>query len=114
DYESDRLEKIKKEMESKRQEWQSVNSQTLTFNENDFHCPTCKREFEFGDIETKKTEALTNFNANKAKRLNEINLQGSNLKTESENLQKYLDQQTERVEQFQTNINKVLEDIKTL
>ena len=101
-------------MEYKRLEWQNENSQTLTFNQNDFHCPTCKREFESGDVETKKAEALTNFNTNKAKRLNEINLQGGNLKTESENLQKYLDQQTERVEQFQTNINKVSEDIKAL
>lgn len=114
DYESDRLGKIQKEMESKRQEWQSVNSQTLIFNENDFHCPTCKREFESGDVETKKAEALTNFNTNKAKRLNEINLQGGNLKTESENLQKYLDQQSERVDQFQTHIDKVKEDIKAL
>lgn len=114
DYESDRLGKIQKEMVSKRQEWQSVNSQTLTFNENDFHCPTCKREFESGDVETKKAEALTNFNSNKAKRLNEINLQGGTLKTESENLQKYLDQQSERVEQFQTHIDKVKEDIKSL
>lgn len=114
DYESDRLEKIQKEMENKRLEWQSVNSQTLTFNENDFHCPTCKREFESGDVETKKTEALTNFNTNKAKRLNEINLQGGNLKTESENLQKYLGQQSERVEQFQKHIDKVQEDIKAL
>ena len=114
DYESDRLGKIQKEMEYKRLEWQNENYQTLTFNENDFHCPTCKREFESGDVETKKAEALTNFNTNKAKRLNEINLQGGNLKTESENLQKYLDQQTERVEQFQTNINKVSEDIKAL
>lgn len=114
DYESDRLDKIQKEMENKRLEWQSVNSQTLTFNENDFHCPTCKREFESGDVETKKAEALTNFNTNKAKRLNEINLQGGNLKTESENLQKYLDQQTERVEQFQKHIDKVQEDIKAL
>lgn len=114
DYESDRLEKIQKEMENKRLEWQSVNSQTLTFNENDFHCPTCKREFESGDVETKKAEALTNFNTNKAKRLNEINLQGGNLKTESENLQKYLGQQSERVEQFQKHIDKVQEDIKAL
>ncbi|RRJ91559.1 recombinase RecF [Paenimyroides tangerinum] len=114
DYESDRLGKIQKKMEYKRLEWQNENYQTLTFNENDFHCPTCKREFESGDVETKKAEALTNFNTNKAKRLNEINLQGGNLKTESENIQKYLDQQTERVEQFQTNINKVSEDIKSL
>lgn len=114
DYESDRLGKIQKEMESKRQEWQSVNSQNLTFNDSDFHCPTCKREFESGDVETKKAEALTNFNADKTKRLNEINIQGSNLKTESENLQKYLDQQTDRVIQFQANINKVQDQINSI
>lgn len=114
DYESDRLQKIKSEMESKRVQWQSINSQTLTFNENDFHCPTCKREFESGDVETKKAEALANFNTNKSKSLNEINIQGVNLKTESENLQKYLDQQTERVDQFQTHINKLQEDIKSI
>lgn len=114
DYESDRLGKIQKEMESKRQEWQSVNSQNLTFNDNDYHCPTCKREIESGDVETKKAEALTNFNADKTKRLNEINIQGSNLKTESENLQKYLDQQTDRVIQFQANIDKVQDQINSI
>lgn len=114
DYESDRFGKIQKEMEYKRLEWQNENSQTLTFNENDFHCPTCKREFESGDIETKKAEALLNFNTNKSKRLNEINIQGGNLKTESEKIQKYIEEQTSRILQFQTNINKLQEDIKSI
>ncbi|WP_177764089.1 AAA family ATPase [Flavobacterium sp. I3-2] len=114
DFESNRLRKIQKEMEYKRLEWQNENSQTLIFNENDFHCPTCKREFESGDVEAKKAEALLNFNTNKSKRLNEINIQGGNLKTESENIQKYIDEQTSRILQFQANINKLQEDIKSI
>lgn len=114
DNESARLAKINSEIENKRLEWVSVNSKTLTFKENDFHCPTCKREFESGDVEAKKSEALTNFNTNKAKRLNEINMEGGNLKSDTENLQIYIDQQAERYNQIKLQISKLEENINSV
>lgn len=71
-------------MNSKRQEWIDENATELTFNDNDFHCPTCKREFESGDLESKKILLIENFKNAKNQRLSEINRQGANLKLEKE------------------------------
>jgi len=81
---------------------------------NDFHCPACKREFESGDVESKKAELKTNFNADKEKRINEINSQGLALKTESENIGKYITDCETRINQYSAHISKLGEDIKAL
>lgn len=48
------------------EEWKSINAQTISFNENDFICPTCKRQLDIDDIERKQQELTENFNANKS------------------------------------------------
>lgn len=67
-----------------RSEWASENSKELVFNDNDFHCPTCKREFESGDVESKKAVLIDNFKNDKAKKLADINTKGLKLKGEIE------------------------------
>lgn len=52
-----------------RGEWNTINGKKLEFDDNDFHCPACKRAFEESDINSKKTELTNNFNANKSKQL---------------------------------------------
>ena len=89
---------VTEKMNAKREEWQSENSKEISFNDKDFHCPTCKREFESGDVETKKQEAISNFNLNKTTRLNQINTDGGNLKTQKENLETELKAIEARIE----------------
>jgi DNA repair exonuclease SbcCD ATPase subunit len=67
-----------------RAEWTEESSKELTFSNNDFHCPTCKREFESGNVEAKKTELLANFKNDKAFKLSAINTKGLKLKGEIE------------------------------
>ena len=67
-----------------RSDWAYENSKELVFNDNAFHCPTCKREFESGDVESKKAVLLDNFKKDKAAKLADINAKGLKLKGEIE------------------------------
>ncbi|MCR3760383.1 AAA family ATPase [Clostridium felsineum] len=59
-----------------KKQWYEVNAKTLEFTENEFICPTCKREFEAADIEAKKQEMTENFNQGKSNKLKKINDEG--------------------------------------
>ncbi|TDO67863.1 AAA domain-containing protein [Flavobacterium chryseum] len=74
-------------IQNKREEWVTENAKELSFDDNSFCCPTCKRNFEESDIETKKTEMSNNFKTEKSNKLTEINRQGGLLKTQKENLE---------------------------
>ena len=69
-------ESIEKDNDDLRNKWDEINSSVLTFDENEFNCPACKRPFEANDIETKKAEMTTNFNNNKTTRLENITKTG--------------------------------------
>lgn len=86
-------------MDVKRSEWEKENAKELTFDDNDFHCPTCKREFESGDVEGKKAEMLATFKANKSKALAEISAEGLRLKTYKETLEAELNPLPARIEE---------------
>src|SRR5690606_11487207 len=79
-------ESIDFDLQKLREEWQSINKETLVFDDSAFHCPACKREFESGDVEAKRTELTTNFNTSKKNRLDAINKKGAELKKEKEHL----------------------------
>jgi DNA repair exonuclease SbcCD ATPase subunit len=70
-----------------RGEWGTVNAKTLTFNEAEFCCPTCKRAYEDSDIESKQAEMTENFNVAKSKQLAEISAQGKQKNTEKSAIQ---------------------------
>lgn len=89
---------------AKREFWGFENAKELTFNDDDFHCPTCKRDFEAGDVEGKKTEMLTNFKTGKANKLAEIQNQGQALGLEKTNLEAELKALKERTSNADTYI----------
>jgi exonuclease SbcC len=60
--------------------WESINNESLVFNESDFHCPACRRAFEAGTIDSKKLELTNNFNADKARRLKDVTDRGTKTK----------------------------------
>ena len=62
-------------------EWRSINAEKLTFNDDDFICPTCKRPLDVEDIEAKQQEMTEAFNAQKAKKL-EANMTNGKANTE--------------------------------
>lgn len=69
-------------------EWKSINAEQLTFNEDEFICPTCKRRFEVDEIESRQQDLSETFSRNKAKRL-ELNKQkGLEVKAKREAIEK--------------------------
>jgi exonuclease SbcC len=62
-------------------EWKSINAEKLTFNENEFTCPTCDANFEPHKIEEKQAEMTAKFNQSKAERLAENQKQGLETKS---------------------------------
>ncbi len=65
-----------KEIAAKRTEWETENAKQLNFDNEHFACPTCKRDFEASDVETKKTELQLNFIKKKNENLAKINSEG--------------------------------------
>ena len=105
---------IDTKLENLRKEWANENAKELSFNDDDFHCPTCKREFESGDVEGKKTEMLNTFKKRKAEKLNEINIRGGNLKTEKEAVEKELETIQSRIETGMKHIAALKDDVVSL
>jgi len=76
DIDNKKLERLQADKQELTKKWEDVDKEQLVFNDNDFHCPACKRAFEDSDIESKKSTLLANFNSDKSKRLDEIVTQG--------------------------------------
>ena len=88
-------------------EWKSINASAITFNENDFVCPTCKRPLDIDDIEKKQQEMTENFNLAKSSRLAENNRKGQ------ENKKKMQEAEAEIIN-IDGEIKKASEDIEKL
>lgn len=84
---STRLEGIIARRDQGRAEWSKIDEETITFNDGDFCCPTCKRMFEADKISERKGEMIANFNKDKSRRLEEITAAGLKLNAEIETLQ---------------------------
>lgn len=73
------ISKYEKQMQSLRETFKIENGKILEIDERQFMCPTCKREFEAEDIESKKAELLSNFEDNKKEQLKGIQTRGKGL-----------------------------------
>lgn len=67
-----------------RQEWAREKARELVFDESQFTCPTCNREFETTNIEESKKIMQANFESELESKLVSINLRGKNFKKEIE------------------------------
>jgi len=108
-------------MDAKRSEWQTENAKELSFGDNDFHCPTCKRDFEAGDVEAKKDELINTFKLEKNTKLISISAEGQRLKTYKETLEKELEPIPGQIEsnnnsitQLGTEIEKIKAEINSI
>lgn len=97
---------LEKKIEDKRTEWGNENSKEISFDDNSFHCPTCKREFESGDVEAKKQELTNSFNAAKKQKLNEISQEGISLSTKLEETKKNIVALKTRIENGNSELEK--------
>jgi len=102
---------------SKREQWHTENAKELTFDNDCFDCPTCKRAFEATDIEAKKAKLQTDFITSKKTELTKISEAGKALKNILDSQQAEIDALNKRVENgkehiktLQTANDKLLED----
>lgn len=68
-------------------EWNSINAEQLTFNEDEFICPTCKRRFEVHEIESRQQEISETFLKNKSERLERNKQAGMGIKRKREEIE---------------------------
>jgi len=81
-----------------REQWQTVNAETLVFSETENCCPTCKRDFDASDIEAKQAELTANFKAEQTAKKEKINIDGVWLKTDLAKLDGELETLQTRIE----------------
>lgn len=108
------IESITGKLVTLRNDWAAENAKELNFNDEDFHCPTCKRDFEAGDVEGKKAEILANFKTKKQNSLAGINTKGANFSNEKTALETELKGLNERIENGKNSIETFKTEIKTL
>lgn len=78
---------LNERLASLRKRWEEVNGEEIDLSDHEFTCPTCRRELEPGDIESKKEKLRTNFQEEKSQRLEQINREGKLLKSQLEALE---------------------------
>lgn len=103
-----------KQIADKRQQWHDENDKVLEFKEDDCTCPTCKQALPSGDIESKKSEAITNFNNAKLANLRRIQTEGENLATQKSNLEAELKTIESRIETGKSSIENCKTELKSI
>ena len=63
-------------MASLREKWSVEDAKQLAFKDDEFCCPTCKRDYPESEINDKKVEMSKNFNTEKSSTLNKISTDG--------------------------------------
>lgn len=71
--------KLADQQQELRNKWAAVDAEKLEFKIGEFHCPTCKREYDATNVEAKKEELTKNFNQSKSTRLTDIKERGVKL-----------------------------------
>jgi exonuclease SbcC len=107
------IKEVDAKIENKRNDWTTENAKELSFDNNAFCCPTCKRDFEASDVEAKKTEMQTNFKTDKQTKLTAISTQGKSLSEEKTSLENELSALKVRIENGKTHIESIQKEIET-
>ncbi len=76
--------KIGEALENLRADYRIISARVISFSEDQFVCPTCKRQLEIEDIEAKQAELTANFNREKAQDLMDNQEKGKALRAKYE------------------------------
>ena len=76
--------KIGEALENLRADYRTISARVISFSEDQFVCPTCKRQLEIEDIEAKQAELTDNFNREKAQDLMDNQEKGKALRAKYE------------------------------
>ena len=100
--------------EAKRAEWFAENAKEITFDENAFCCPTCKRDFDESDKAEQKESMKANFMLAKKSALAEITLQGQAIKSNKTNIENEVSDLNTRITNGQNVIDNLKNEIQTI
>ena len=102
-----RITDFDKEREQLLSEYHAINAETLTFDESQFVCPTCGREYETADIEAKRAEMTERFNADKANHLSKNKERGLALKEQKTTAENFIAGWKSDIEKYKKSIEEV-------
>lgn len=105
---------IETENNELRKQWSEINSSTLTFDDNEFICPTCKRPFEADDIEARKEEMTANFNRDKLARLDAITTKGKGNAKNIEKIDAEIGMLTDKIKDATDELDAKQKELKAL
>lgn len=111
---TERLDNARKIRDKLITEWNTISAETLVFNEAEFCCPTCKREFDASNVEAKKAEMTENFNKSKSDRLAANKEAGLKLKGELEQMEADIKNTENRILSAQSDVNSQLDRVDEL
>lgn len=106
------VKRIEEKISAKRTEWQTENERNINFDSVQTCCPTCKRDFDTSDVDSKKDELISNFNQDKQKKLAEINESGKSLSGEKEAHLKEIEALDTRIENGKKEVERVGNELK--
>lgn len=84
------LERMDATIANFKKRWEQVNNNTLVFDPEMFICPTCGRPLEAEDVEAQKAQMQANFNADKASKLDSMEVEAKGLSAERNRLETLL------------------------
>lgn len=93
-----------------------VSATELKFDDNQFSCPSCKREMPYDDIESKKSEITANFNQDKIKQIDGIKSKGAQINADIQVLCQRMEEGKAQIETLTaeiTGLQNTLESLKS-
>ncbi len=95
-----------------RTQWQDISAETIAFDEGQFACPACKRDFEPGEVEKMKEELIGNFNSSKVARLGGVLTKGDAVKKQIEGAEEKKKEKQQTIDKGNTDMTTLQESLK--
>jgi hypothetical protein len=97
-----------------RNQWNARNAEEFHMDEDSCKCPTCKRDFETEDIETKKKELFANFQQQKMKDMEGLSSRGKKNSGSINEIEAELKTLNQRKEKGLTVVEGFIQDLEEL
>ncbi len=107
-------EKIEDELTILRGRFKEIKALSFNIDENNFICPTCKRELEQEDKEVEIIKMKENFERKKAANIQEVNQEGKLKKDRLQSLKSNIEGFTKDIEQYHQTISETQKEIDAI
>jgi exonuclease SbcC len=101
----DKIQQLEKDVQTVRNEFNTLNASTFEMDENECACPTCKRAFDDDTLTTKKEELQANFNNDKQTKLTNLRNKGKGINDQINDAKANQDKIIAQNKQYQDEID---------